>query len=228
MRMLSFCIALALATPLYADEAGRITVTGEGQAFAAPDMATITLGVTERADNARDAMDATSAGVAAILGRLTAMGVEPRDVQTSDLSLGPVWTQHNSSGEAVITGYEASNRLTVRVRNLDSLGGVLDAVLEDGANRFSGLGFGLQDPAPLEDEARRAAVADALARARLYAEAAGVDLGPILSINESGGVRPMPMDAPMFAARAEAVPVAAGETGLSASVTIVFALGTDE
>lgn len=222
MRVILTCLAFLLAQPALAE--GKLTVSGSGQAFAAPDMATITLGVSERAKTARDAMDAASGAVAAILSRLETLGVETRDVQTSDLSLGPVWGPRNASGEARITGYEASNRLTVRVRALDGLGGLLDAVLDDGANRFSGLSFGMQDPQPLHDAARRAAVADALRKAALYAEAAGVTLGPIRSISEQGGARPVMGDM-MFAARAEAVPVAAGETGMSAQVTVVFDLG---
>ena len=126
MRMLLTCAALMLAAPLAAQEAATMTVTGEGRATATPDMATVTLGVTERAESARDAMDATSDSVAAILNRLSGMGIEARDVQTSDLSLGPVWSQRDGNGENSITGYEASNRLTVRVRDLEGLGGVLD------------------------------------------------------------------------------------------------------
>ena len=182
MRRFLTCLTLILAVPAYAEDA-RLTVTGQGHAVAAPDMATITLGVSERAPEARAAMDATSDSVAAILDRLAASGIAPRDVRTSDLSLGPVWAQRNTSGEPTITGYEASNQLTVRVRDLDSLGGVLDAVLDDGANRFSGLRFGMQDPQPMEDAARQDAIRDALRKARLYADAAGVPLGPILSIS---------------------------------------------
>lgn len=227
MRILMTCLALLVAVPVHAQTAGRLTVTGEGRAFATPDMATISLGVTVRSKTARDAMDATSDGVAAILDRLSAMGVEPRDMQTSDLSLGPVWSQRNSSGENRITGYEASNRLTVRVRDLGALGGVLDAVLDDGANRFSGLRFGMQDPQPLEDAARKNAVADALRKARLYSDAAGITLGTVLAISENGGARPMMADA-MFAARAESVPVAAGEAAISAGVTVVFSIADPE
>ena len=230
MRTLVFLVvALLLAAVGLAradEQPGQITVTGTGVVETVPDMAVITLGVTQEAKEARAALSATSEAVGRVLDRLTELGIEARDMQTSDLSLGPVWSHRNDGGENRITGYEASNRLTVRVRALDSLGGVLDAVLEDGANRFSGLQFGMQDPVPLEDDARRAAVADALRKARLYAEAAGVPLGDVLSISENGVSAPMMGDM-MFAARAESVPVAAGEAAISASVSVVFSLGED-
>jgi uncharacterized protein len=115
----------------------------------------------------------------------------------------------------------ASNILTIRLRQLDGLGAVLDAAVADGANTLNGLTFGLADPKPALDEARKEAVADARARAELLAAAAGVKLGRVISISE--GV--VPTDpAPMFRAEASAapVPVAGGEVGLSASVTIFY------
>ena len=109
------------------------------------------------------------------------------------------------------------------MRDLDKLGTVLEAALEDGANRLGGLNFGLRDPEPLMDAARAAAVADAMRRARVFAQAAGLTLGPVLRMHESGGV--MVPDMPMLEmARASDVPIATGETALTARVTMVFAL----
>ena len=104
---------------------------------------------------------------------------------------------------------------------------MLQALLEAGANDFSGLSFGLQDPRPVEDEARRAAIADARAKAELYAEAAGVTLGPIRSITEGGMSGPMPMDAPMMLEARSAMPVAAGETMVRANVQVVWTLASE-
>ncbi len=112
----------------------------------------------------------------------------------------------------------------VRVRDLAALGGILDTVIADGANDFNGLRFGLQDPAPLMDEARRRAVDDAMARAALLAGAAGVTLGPVLSIDDQGGSRPMPMAEMAMRMSAGAAPVAAGELTLTANVAMVFAI----
>ncbi|WP_417724783.1 SIMPL domain-containing protein [Salipiger sp.] len=218
-------LGLVLAVPALAQqaEAPRLTVTGEGSASAVPDMATITLGVTAQDKDAGAAMDSASEVAGAILARLDGLGIAARDRQTSDLSLQPIWSQYDNGKGQEITGYEASNRLTVRVRNLSQLGDVLAAVLDDGANRLSGLTFGLQEPDPVQNDARRDAVADAMDRAKVLAEAAGVTLGPLLSISESGGgYAPQPM---MEMARMSAVPVAAGESVINAQVTMVFSLG---
>ena len=225
MRFLSIIlISLGLAAAAMAAETSpAITVTGRGEVAAAPDMATITLGVTSQAITAGEAMDETSAAVAAILKALEAAGIAPRDMQTSDLSLDPVWSSRASNGAAPrIEGFTARNTLRVRVRDLDRLGAALDDVLRVGANSFQGLSFGLQQPEPLADQARAEAVADAQRKAALMAEAAGLALGPVLSISEAGGAAPVPVM--MEAARA-AIPVAAGEVSQTATVTMVFALG---
>ncbi|MDJ0821879.1 MAG: SIMPL domain-containing protein [Paracoccaceae bacterium] len=225
MRVLVFLAALWVSAAAWAEDMPTMVVTGEGTAFAPPDMATITLGVTAEAETAVEAMNETSEVAAAILARLDGLGIEPRDRQTSDLGLGPIYAEQTKPGQRVkIVGFRASNRLTVRVRDLAVLGDALGAVLGDGANRLDGLSFGLQEPRPLEDAARRKAVQDALAKAQLYAEAAGVSLGPIQSITEAGNPRPqveMFRAAPMMA---DAVPVAGGETGLTSRVNVVFAL----
>lgn len=217
-------MALLMATGLAAadPEPRVITVTGVGTVEAAPDMATIRLGVTHEAKQAATAMTATSDGVRAVLSRLQEAGIEARDMQTDQLSLQPVWSDYNATPRK-ITGFVASNMLTVRVRDLDALGGVMDLVIRDGANAFNGLSFGLQEPKPAQDAARAAAVQDAVDRAQQLAEAAGITLGPIQSISEQGGfARPQMME--MAAARASDVPVASGELTVSAQVNIVFGI----
>lgn len=199
----------------------QITVTGTGQIAAVPDMATITLGVTNEAAEAADAMAATSDAVAAILEQLKARGIADRDVQTQQFSIYPIWSNRgsNSNGTSKITGFQASNMVLVRIRELDNLGDVLDAVIADGANSFNGLQFSIQDPDPLLEQAQQAAVADGLATAKLLTSAANVSLGSVLSITEhGGGARPMPM----AAMRESSAPIAAGEVTLNASVTMVF------
>lgn len=219
-------ISTLLAGAVWAEEpARRIAVTGEGQVEAAPDMAVITLGVRQEDREAQAAMQATSAAVAAMLERLAELGIAPRDLQTRELSLSPVWSERSGSGaeRRQITGFVAANTVVVRVRDLAALGGILDAVLAEGANDFGGLRFDLQDPAPLAEEARRRAVADAMARAALLAEAAGVELGPVLSIDEHGGVMPKAEMAMLMSAAG--APVAAGEVSVTANVSMVFAIG---
>lgn len=203
----------------------QITVTGEGRVAAVPDMATITLGVSAQNSTAAAAMDEASDITQKIFDTLPGFGIEPVDVQTSELSLSPLWDNRQTGQEEPrIRGYQASNRVMVRVRDLDGLGDVLDAVLGAGANRMDGLSFGVADPAPLLSRARQRAVADARARAETYAGAAGVSLGPVLAISETGGAGPVPQLSGMAMARAEAVPVAAGETEIRAQVTVRYAI----
>lgn len=207
-----------------ANEDGRITVTGEGQVTGAPDMAMISLGVTTEATTAAEAVAANNVQLALVLERLRGAGIEERDLQTSGLSLNPNWQQPEGETQPRITGYIASNMLTVRVRAIDTLGAVLDKAVIDGANTFNGVSFGLSDPKPAMDKARKAAVEDAMARARLLTAAAGLKLGPVISITEGGNMGgPVPMFR-MDAAAAPAVPVAAGEVATTASVTMVFGL----
>ena len=224
LALITACTLILSAGAGFAqDSAPKLTVTGEGEAVAVPDMATVSLGVSAQNPDPGAAMNEASEVAGAILARLDAMGIAARDRQTSDVGLQPIWNAHDSDRPREITGYEASNRLTVRVRDLDQLGAVLGAVTEDGANRLSGLSFGLQDPDPVSEAARRDAVADAMERAKVLAEAAGVTLGPVLSISESGGgYAPSPM--PMMEARVAAAPIAAGASTINARVTMVFEL----
>jgi uncharacterized protein YggE len=221
---LSAALALALSGPGAAEEAKApsIAVTATGTVEAAPDMATLTLGVTTQGETAAAALAASSASVAAVMARLAEAGIEARDMQTSNLSLYPNWSGSDSIAPT-IAGYVASNQVTIRVRQLDGLGAVLDAAVADGANTLNGLVFGLADPEPALNEARKAAVAEARARAELLAGAAGVTLGPILQISEGGS---WTEPAPMFRAEIApaGVPVAGGELGLTATVTIHYGI----
>ncbi|WP_074218705.1 SIMPL domain-containing protein [Rhodovulum sp. ES.010] len=214
-----------LAQPLAAQGGAQLTVTGQGRAEAAPDMATLTLGVTHNAVTAEEAMGLVSADLSRIFERLRAVGIAERDLQTAGLRLAPVRSLADQGQRREITGFRASNTLRVRQRDLDGLGATLDAVLADGANLFEGLRFGLQDPTPVEDEARRRAVADAARKAALYAGAAGRALGAVVSIREGGAERPEPMRLEAAAAAGGGVPVAPGEVSFSARVTVVYALG---
>lgn len=201
-----------------------IIVTGEGVVSSAPDMATITLGVTERADSAAAAMDQVAVSVAAILTRLDGLGIAARDRQTSGFYLRPLYDDRpgTEGGTQEVTGYQAGNSVTVEVRDLAVLGDVLDGVIAEGANDFNGLNFGLKDDKPLLVEARKRAVADAMDRAAQLADAAGVTLGAVLQISESSQ-RYMPMQMPMMEARgAMKDSIAQGEVDVSAQVTMVF------
>ena len=222
--ILSTALALPMVAPAHADELAQrtISVTGTGSVEAAPDMATLMIGVTTQAETAAEALAANTEATNAVIARLTASGVAARDMQTSNLSINPNWTGYDSS-TPTIAGYVASNMLTVRVRALETTGTVLDAAVTDGANTLNGLTFGLADPEPAYNEARKEAVADARAKAELLATAAGVKLGPVLSIADQGA---MTDPAPMYreAVSAAPVPVVGGELGLIANVSVTYAI----
>lgn len=220
--ILSTALALPLAAPAFAQDPAQrtISVTGTGTVETAPDMATLMIGVTTQAATAAEALASNSKATDAVIARLTASGVEARDMQTSNLSINPNWTGYDSSNPT-ISGYIAMNMLTVRVRALDSTGAVLDAAVADGANTLNGMTFGLADPEPVMNEARKEAVADARAKAELLAAAAGVKLGQIVSITDAGAMSdPQPMY--RDAVSAAPVPVVGGELGIIANVSVTW------
>lgn len=232
MRRLMFVpilmLGLAAASPSLAQDAPerRVTVTGEGGVSAVPDLATITVGVNEQGQTATDALRANTRAMQALFDVLDTAGIEGADRQTSGLNLQPIYDHSTTrAGEAPqIVGYEASNTLMIRVTKLDLLGDVLDSVTVAGANRISGISFGLSDTEAMMEEARRAAVQDAMARAQLYVETAGATLGQVITISESGGRSPSPMPemAMMRMSADTSVPIAEGEVGLSVRVNVVF------
>ena len=218
---LSTALALPLAAPALADGVGQITIIGEASIAATPDMATISLGVTTEGLTAAEAMAANSKALSAVIERLKAAGIAENDLQTSNLSLSPNWVGYDSGQTPTISNYMAMNMLNVRVRDLAALGSVLDASIADGANTLNGITFELSAPRPVQDEARKAAVADAAAKAGLYAEAAGVKLGKVVSISEQPNYNgPVPVF--MEAKAASPVPVATGQIALQTSVTVTY------
>ena len=221
-------VALVFLSPLpgAAQELVRqIAVEGVGRVAVTPDMATVRIGVRREARQAGAAMAAASAAMADVLDQIAGAGIAPEDVQTMRIGLDPRWQHSHSGAPPRVVGYIASNDLSVRVRDLDQLGGLLDAVISEGANTMNGLSFSVADPEPLEDEARAAAVTDATRKANTLARAAGATLGDVVSISEGsagGGPTPMVMTA---AVERAAVPVAAGQVEIIVTVRAVFAIG---
>ena len=172
LAILALAAALAGTGAVAGDDVPRtISVAAEGRVEAVPDMAVISLGVVNEAATAGTAMAATSAAAARVLDRLVGFGIEPRDIQTSQLTLNPVWSNAANEGRSKITGFSATNALTVRVRDLDRLGEIMDAVIEDGANDFNGLSFAVAEPAPrLQEDAPDVGRRRRLERARLGIE----------------------------------------------------------
>ena len=222
----TLALGLALAGPALGQEAARqITVMGSSEIDVAPDRATITAGVETQAPTAAEALAANSEAMAAVFAALDAAKVERRDMQTSQLSLNPVDEPYREGAEGPpqVVAYQANNMVTVTVRDIATLGAMIDALAGAGANRLYGVSFDVSDPRPAVDAARREAVADARAKAELYAEAAGVVLGPVVTISENTGMgTPQPFRAK--AAMDAAPPVAEGTVTLSADVEVVFGI----
>lgn len=222
-----------LATPALAQDAepGRIVVSGEGRATAVPDEATISLAVAREAETASEALRATSEAMAEVLAAMREAGLEDRDLRTSEVSISPVYERDDGTRPGrtrpTIVGYVARNGLSVRVRDLDLLGTVLDRSVALGANEGGWLSFGNSDAEALRAEARVAAVRDAVDKAEAMAGAAGVELGRLVTLEEGGTATPRApmMEARMMAADAAPVPIAAGESVIVQRVSATFEIG---
>lgn len=206
-------------------EGTLLEVSADGASTRVPDLAMIQAGVVTQSATAGEAMRQNSTRMATVLAALKRAGVAERDIQTSSISLSPQY-RYAQNEPPVITGYQASNQVTVRFRDIARSGAILDALVKEGANNISGPNLTIDKPEAALDEARTAAIATARARAELYAKAAGLRVDRILSISESGAMPPPPM--PMMRMRVEAASdatqVAAGEQELRVSLSVRFLL----
>jgi len=208
-------------------EGAMLTVNADGKTKIAPDVATINIGVVTQGATADAAVAANTAKMNAAMAALKKQGIADKDIQTSNLSVNPQY-QYNQGEQPKVTGYEANNTVTVKVRDLKKVGKAVDAVVAVGSNQINGISFGLDDDTKALDAARADAVKNGRARAEIYAAAAGLKVQRIVAITEGGAYAP-PMPMPMVAmARAEkmdaAPPVSPGELNLTASVSITFLL----
>jgi len=226
--VMGLVLTLGLASPAAAQDAQPpyLHVTGEGRVSAAPDMATIRLGVEAEAVSPSEAVDAMAAPMSDLLEQLAEDGVEAADIQTSTLSLRPVYANRDQPLEEGprITGYTASSTVTVSVRALDDLSAVLDGAVGAGTNRLDGLSYGLLDPAPVRDAALAAAVEDGLRKAAVLAEAAGLTIGAPLAVVEQGGSRPPGPVMMEMASMDRSIPTAPGSLEVTAQVELRFAI----
>ncbi|MGJ4963857.1 SIMPL domain-containing protein [Bradyrhizobium sp. HKCCYLRH3061] len=226
-----FVATLAAATtlPALADDIARqdtpaITVSGEASVTAPPDLAQIDAGVASDAKTAREAAEANNAAMAKVLQALKSAGIADKDYQTSRLSIQPQYAQ-NRPGQPAVTGYRASNRVTIKVHDVAKVASVIDTMVGAGANDVGNIYFSVAEPSKLLDQAREKAVADARRKAEIYAKAAGVTLGQPLNIAEDGAPAPV-FRAKTFAApmAATPTPVAQGEETLSIAVSVTWAI----
>lgn len=221
MKQAAFAvIGVLLASPAMAQvPPPSIAVTGEATISAAPDLAQIDGGVTSDARTAREASEANNKAMGIVLLALKSAGIPEKDFQTSQLSLQPQYAP-NRNGPSQVTGFRASNRVTVTVRDVAKVGSVIDTLVTNGANDIGGISFMVAQPSKLFDEARPKAIADARRKAGIYAQAAGVTLGAPLSIAEES--LPGSMTFRKMSAGVAAAPIAQGEETLRISVSVSY------
>jgi uncharacterized protein YggE len=203
-----------------------ITVTGDAEVASKPDQARLSAGVVTQAETAAAALNANSTAMNRVFAALRMAGIPENRMQTSNFSVQPQYAPFrpdNPEPQRVI-GYQVSNNVTVTVDDLTKLGSTLDALVRSGANQLGGIQFSIADPKPLAERARTLAVVDGAAKARTLATAAGVTLGPLISIQESTSMRPIAVFAMARAVAAEATPIAEGEERVSVNVTMVYAI----
>ena len=218
LHILAAATLLIAALPAQAADK-LVTVNGDATISVAPDVAIIRIGVTSQGKNARAASEANAKQMMAVLNAVKSTGIAERDIQTSRLSIQPQYDP-NRGGPARLLGFQVTNQVTIKIRDVGALPTVLDHAIEAGANEMSGIEFIVSEQSKLLDEARSEAMADARRKAELYAKAAGVKLGRVVAINEDGA-SPPPRPV-MQAMRAGAVPVAPGEQTLRAGVTVSY------
>ncbi|MBC7579433.1 MAG: SIMPL domain-containing protein [Tardiphaga sp.] len=221
-------ICVLITSPALAQTAPQpmISVSGEGTVSVPPDVALIDGGVTSEAKTAREASEANNAAMGKVLLALKAAGLDEKDVQTSRLSLQPQYVQSQGSkpGPNVVSGYRASNRVNIRLRDVSKVAGTIDTLVSSGANEIGGIHFMVEKASKLLDEAREQAIADARRKAEIYARAAGVTLGAPVSISEDGGGMPAPMTFSKMRGMAAAAPIAQGEETLRVTVNVAWSI----
>jgi len=232
---LLLALSLALGAPMTAHaqnvpatvaaDATLLNISAQAQAHRVPDVATLSAGVVTQAADGNGAMRDNAVQMDKVMAAVKAAGIAERDIQTSGINLSPQYRYAENEAPKII-GYQASNTVSLKVRDITRLGKVLDSLAAQGANQINGPSFEIDQPEPVYDEARLAALKKAQARAETYAKSLGLRVRRIVSISEGngGGFAPMPM--PMMARAAKAdTAVSPGETTLSVNLDVVFELG---
>lgn len=220
--------AMAQTAPTFLPDGALLDVSAEGRTARVPDVATIRAGVVTQGQTAAAALSENATRMARVLAALKQAGVAARDIRTASVALNPQY-RYTEGQPPAVTGYQASNSVSIRFRDVAKSGAILDALVAQGANQIDGPTLSLDKPDAALDEARTDAVKIARSRAELYAKAAGMSVVRIVTISENGtndGSNPQP---PVFAmARAmkasDSTPIAAGETQVSVTVTVRFLL----
>ena len=218
--------AAAFADPAAVRAPTRLDIVATGEVTRTPDLATITAGVVTQATKASEAMAANARAMSAAIAALKLAGIADKDIATASLSLQPQF-RYGDNQPPVLTGYQASNQLSIRFHDLGRAGAILDALVAQGINQIDGPSLSVEHPEAALDEARAQAIATARARAELYARAAGMRVARIATISEAGSSTPSPVR-PMMAMRMKAdaapTPIEAGSQELDITVNVGFDL----
>jgi hypothetical protein len=204
----------------------RLDISATGEATRVPDVAVVTAGVVTRSANANAALQDAAGRIERMIAALKRAGVEDRDIQTSNVNLNPEY-RYPENQPPQLTGYTASNQLTIRFRDIRNSGKILDALVAEGANQINGPSLVIDKPEAALDEARASAIAIGRARAELYARTLGMRIVRVVSVSESGGYAPPPPapPMPMMAAQSRAyTKIEPGEQKLQVRVAMTFEL----
>ncbi len=204
-----------------------INVSGEGRVPVVPDIARATIGVEITTTDLGDAATQANTKMKAVIDKLKSLGIADKDIQTVNYSVQPITAPPrgpDATSTPAITGYRVANQVRVVIRKLDDLGKILDEALAAGANHVYGVSFGVDDLTPIQQQARTAAIKDAQAKGTQLAQAAGVQLGPVLSISESVSFPRALAAADAFAGGGGEVPIQTGEMQVIVNVQMRFGI----
>jgi uncharacterized protein YggE len=211
--------AAAQAQQSQSPRGARIIVIGEGSVTLPPDSAHVTSGVTTTGKTVKEAIGANSKLMAAVTAALSASGIDQRDIQTSQLSVQPIYVTPEPRTEQKLSGYRVTNQVSVKIRQVDKVGDIVDRVTAAGATDVGNIAFLVSDKSKALDQAREAAITDARRKAEIYARASGISVGRTIWITENSRI-----SAPLEPAlqRALPVPVATGENTFQVRVTVGY------
>lgn len=227
------------AAPFYQGSNGQtgIWVSGQGKIAVEPDLVLLSIGVESSGSTVNEANSEASGAMDAIVKALNDAGVEDRDIQTTSFNIYPQYEYREEleSGirrsKQILVGYRVNNSATIKVRDLDGVGEIIDDVVTAGGDstRVNNIRFTVEDPKPMMTQLREEAVADALAKAQHFADLTGVGLGRLVFVSESGSTAPMVQNFDQRMAFAEAAssfapPISGGELDLTLNVQTVFAI----
>jgi uncharacterized protein YggE len=199
-----------------------LSLTASGAVKTTPDKVDISTGVTSEAKTAREALDQNTDAMTKMIAVLKEEGIDPKDIQTTNFSVNPVYDQ-KVDGRPVLVGYRVANQVRISLHDTKKLGAILDKMVSLGANQIDSIEFGVKEPGALKDEARKLAVKNVTANAKLYADAAGVGLGSILSISEEEtSYQPRFAAAPAAMEMAKDVPIEAGTATVEVRVRVTW------